>query len=55
MATTCAHVNMTAVCADKVQHYVLLSLSLSANSQRWGLHKCSECTCKLGTYEVVDK
>lgn len=48
MATTCAHVNMPAVYADKAWHYVLLSLGLSANGQHWGLHKRRKCTCTLG-------
>lgn len=48
MATTCAHVNMPAVCADKAWHYVLLSLGLSAHGQPWGLHKRRKCTCILG-------
>lgn len=49
MATTCAHVNMPAVCADKAWHYVLLSLSLSARSTQGSaqtqdtyLHICTE-------------
>lgn len=48
MATTCAHVNMHAVYADKAWHYVLLSLGLSANVQHWVLHKSRKCTCTLG-------
>lgn len=48
MATTCAHVNMPAVCADKAWHYVLLSPGLSAHIQLWGLHKRRKCTWILG-------
>lgn len=48
MATTCAHVNMPAVCADKACYYLLLSQSLSAHGQRWGLYKHRKFTCILG-------
>lgn len=48
MATTCAHVNVSAPCADKAWHYVLLSLALSANGQPWGLHKHRKSTCIFG-------
>lgn len=44
MATTYAHINMPAVCADKAWHYVLLSLGLSTHGQPWGLHKHMKCT-----------
>lgn len=47
MATTCAHVNMPAVCADKAWHYVLLSLGLSVRlwSTPGDLHKHKKRTC----------
>lgn len=42
MATTCAHVNVPAVCADKAWHYALLSLGLSATGQPWGSPQTQE-------------
>lgn len=49
MATTCAHVNMPAVCADKAWHYVLLSLGLSAKWSTLGSAQTQEMYLYTGT------
>lgn len=49
MATSCAHVNMPAVCADKAWHYVLLSLGSVCQRSTLGSAQMQEMYLYTGT------
>lgn len=50
MATTSAHVNMPAVCADKALHYALLSLGRSAHRQPCGYAQTQDMYLEIRGY-----